>query len=212
MTELMKALQIPFKLYHSSLRSFNRIYNRMMFSRKKVSIGNDWKINGRIYIKNQGQISVGKRFLVNSSKVANPIGGDTVMRFIVRNRGILKIGDHVGISNSTIVCCNNVTIGDDVFIGGSCKIWDTDFHSIDPVIRTQKGDTEAKTSPILIKNRAFIGGGSLILKGVTIGENSVIGAGSVVAKNVPDNQIWAGNPARFIRELNVKDTLYQQSE
>ena len=53
----------------------------------------------------------------------------------------------------------------------------------------------------MIKDNAFIGAHSIILKGVTIGENSIIGAGSVVTKSVPDNQIWAGNPARFIRNI-----------
>ena len=55
--------------------------------------------------------------------------------------------------------------------------------------------------PVAICDNAFIGAKSIILKGVTIGENSVIGAGSVVTKSVPANQIWAGNPAKFIREI-----------
>lgn len=52
-----------------------------------------------------------------------------------------------------------------------------------------------------IRDNEFIGAFTIILKGVTVGENSVIGAGSVVTKSVPDNQIWAGNPAKFIRAL-----------
>ncbi|WP_212635306.1 acyltransferase [Pseudozobellia thermophila] len=54
---------------------------------------------------------------------------------------------------------------------------------------------------MVIKDRAFIGAYSIILKGVTIGENAIVGAGSVVTKSVPDNQIWAGNPAKFIRSI-----------
>ena len=80
---------------------------------------------------------------------------------------------------------------------------DTDFHSLDPMQR-KSPDTDragAGTAPIIIRENAFIGAASIILKGTVIGRNSVIGAGSVVTGNVPDGQLWAGNPARFIRQL-----------
>ena len=59
-----------------------------------------------------------------------------------------------------------------------------------------------KAKPVIIKDGAFIGTDCIILKGVTIGEKSVIGAGSVVTKSVPDGEIWAGNPAKFIRKVD----------
>ena len=59
-----------------------------------------------------------------------------------------------------------------------------------------------RTAPILIKEGAFIGAHAIILKGVTIGRHSVIGAGAVVTKNVPDNEVWAGNPAKFVKKLS----------
>jgi len=55
--------------------------------------------------------------------------------------------------------------------------------------------------PVIIEDNVFIGAHSLILKGVIIGENSIIGAGSVVTKSIPANQIWGGNPSKFIRNL-----------
>ena len=57
------------------------------------------------------------------------------------------------------------------------------------------------TSPVIIKDGAFIGAHSIILKGVIIGEKSIVGAGSVVTKSIPDGEIWAGNPAKFIRKI-----------
>lgn len=87
--------------------------------------------------------------------------------------------------------------------GGGVKLYDTDFHSISYEERIQKPDPGIKSKPILIKEGAFIGAHSIILKGVTVGRHSVIGAGSVVTKDIPDNEVWAGNPARFIRKLEM---------
>lgn len=121
---------------------------------------------------------------------------------------MLSIGDNSAISNTAITVAESVNIGRNVFIGAGCKIYDTDFHLIEAEFRF--GDTvditRTKTKRIIIEDGAFIGGHSIILKGSHIGENSVIGAGSVVAGNIPANEIWAGNPARFIKK--IKDVMY----
>ena len=70
--------------------------------------------------------------------------------------------------------------------------------------RVQNGDTDVKTKPILIKEGAFIGAHAMILQGVTIGRHSVVGAGAVVTKDIPDGQIWGGNPAVCIRKIESK--------
>ena len=89
-----------------------------------------------------------------------------------------------------------------MLLGGGVKIYDTDFHSLDFQKRVRfKTDDDRKSSPVTIKNYAFIGAGTIVLKGVTIGEKSIIGAGSVVTSNIPDGQIWAGNPARYIKNV-----------
>ena len=149
-----------------------------------------------------GEIRIGKNFRANSGKSYNPIGGDTVLRLICCNNAKLIIGNNVGISNSTLYCSKEITIEDDVSIGGGCKIYDTDFHPIDPEMRILDNHDAIKRKSVLIKKGAFIGGHTIILKGVTIGINSVIGAGSVVSKSIPDSEIWAGNPARFIKKIN----------
>ena len=108
---------------------------------------------------------------------------------------------YVGISNSTIICSTRIKIEDNVLIGNGCKIWDTDFHSLDSKIRGTQGDSvDTKRESIKIKKNAFIGGGTSILKGVIIGEKSIIATGSIVTKSVPDGEIWGGNPAKFIKK------------
>lgn len=160
-----------------------------------------FQINGLIQITNrEGTIQIGDNFSANAGKNANPIGGDTILRLIVFKKGAaLSIGEGVGISNSTIVCWEKITIGSHVIIGGGCKIWDTNFHSLDPMIRVSGHDDDIKTSPITIEDYAFIGGGVTILKGVRIGKNAVIAAGSVVYDDIPDNVIAGGNPCKVIR-------------
>jgi len=164
---------------------------------------NNFTINGIIKILNFGTLTLGDNFQANSGKNKNPIGGDTIARLIVfKKNAVLTIGENFRMSNSTIVCWEKIEIGNNVMIGGSCKIWDTDFHSLIPDIRmANEEDNDYKTAPIIIKDNVFIGAGVIILKGVTIGENSIIGAGSVVTGNVAENEIWAGNPARFIKSI-----------
>jgi acetyltransferase-like isoleucine patch superfamily enzyme len=88
-------------------------------------------------------------------------------------------------------------------VGGGSAIYDTDFHSLDPEERSRPGNRGALSAPVSIGRRAFVGGHSILLKGTTIGEAAVVGAGSVVRAAVPPGQVWAGNPARLVRDLRV---------
>lgn len=99
------------------------------------------------------------------------------------------------------MAANSITIRENVLIGGSCKFYDTDFHPIDMNDRLNDNKDEIKTAPIEIQDNVFIGAHCIVLKGVTIGQGSVIGAGSVVTKSVPEREVWAGNPAHFIRKI-----------
>lgn len=122
--------------------------------------------------------------------------------FFVDKGCILKIGNNVGISQSALIAHANLSVGDNVKIGGGTCVYTSDFHSLDSQIRASKDDLKhRKCASVVIENNAFIGARCIILKGVTIGENSIIGAGSVVTKYIPANQIWAGNPARYIRTI-----------
>lgn len=181
---------------------FNNLYNSFVLKRKKVAHSNDLKINGRISVYGAGKIEIGEQVTINSCESSNPIGGADKTILNARNGGYIKIGKGCGISNSTIVAFAGVTIGDNTFLGGSCSIYDTDFHSLKAGERDLVDQNGVNKRPVVIGNNVFIGAHSIILKGVTIGDESIVGAGSVVTKSIPKGEIWGGNPAKYIRKVN----------
>ena len=129
-----------------------------------------------------------------------------------RNNSRIEIGNNVFIGGSSIFdCVEKIMIEDDVLISYGCLIADSDNHSIHYDIRKndlkdwrngRKHDwSTTVTKPIFVKKGAWIGARAIILKGVTIGRFAVVGAGSVVTRDVPPYTVVAGNPARVIREL-----------
>lgn len=177
------------------LRKNNILYN--------TSLNN---FNGLLTVYCAGKFIIEKDVRINSKYSSNPIGGQTFSSFFVKEKGILTIGENSAISNSTIVCWHKITIKKNVFIGGGCKIYDTDFHSVHYLDRNQVVDDKVKVKEVVINDNVFIGTSSIILKGVIIGSNSVIGAGSVVRNDIPANEIWAGNPAVKIKNIPSKSS------
>ncbi len=150
-----------------------------------------------------GTCVFGKNFSMHNGPRGNPIGHFKPCTFFVGKGAKLTIGDHVGISQTAIICHSRIEIGNHVKIGGGVCIYDTDFHALDPVLRANRSTdfTHKIDRPVSIGNNVFIGAASMVLKGVTIGDNAIIGAGAVVTKDIPANEIWAGNPARFIKHI-----------
>jgi acetyltransferase-like isoleucine patch superfamily enzyme len=150
-----------------------------------------------------GSCIIGENLALNNGIKNNPIGCSQPCTLFVDKGAKLIIGDNLGISQAAIICHTSITIGNHVKIGGGVCIYDTDFHSLDYKLRVNPTTdyTNKIMIPVIVQDNVFIGAHSLVLKGVTIGENSIIGAGSVVTKSVPANQIWAGNPAKFIRQI-----------
>ena len=167
----------------------------------RLTIERPYTFKGTPLIKNQGSFSIGSGLKVNSSGFRNVIGGDTRSSFVIKKGAKLQIGTNFKMSNSAIYCADSITIGDNVMIGGSCKIWDTDFHPLNADERNTNPNENFNTKPIIIGDNVFIGGFSIILKGVNVGDNSIVGASSVVSKDIPENELWAGNPAKFIKKI-----------
>lgn len=145
-----------------------------------------------------GIVTIGENVEINSAYWANPIGGGKKTQFQLLG-GNITIGNSVGLSNVSITSKTSVTIGNKTMIGAGTVIYDTDFHPIDP--QRRECFQEAKSKPVIIEENVFIGAHCIILKGSHIGRNSVVGAGSVVSANIPENEVWAGNPARFVRKI-----------
>lgn len=154
-----------------------------------------------------GKCKIGNNFEMNNQVSSNPIGRNQPCILFVDKGASLIIGYHVGISATALVCHTSITIGNNVKIGGGVCIYDTDFHSLDSAVRLNSDLDHLNTikEPVVIGNNTFIGAHSTILKGVHIGDNVIIGACSVVTKSIPANEIWAGNPAKFLRKIEVND-------
>lgn len=182
------------------IKPIHAVCNKYVLSKYRIRHGKNLQIRGRIYA--MGNIEIGDNVTINSGARYNPIGGAERTILMTHEKGIIHIGNRVGMSNCALVSRCQIIIDDDVFIGGGCKIYDNDFHALAYEERMMKPDTNIACKPVEIKKGAFIGAHSIILKGVTIGEKAVIGAGSVVTKDIPDNEIWAGNPARFIKKIS----------
>lgn len=188
---MFEKINFPGKIY-------SYLYNKICLYYKHAAVGKKLCVKGRLLIQGRGTIEIGDYVTIYSHYAVNPIGGNRTV-FQVMEGAELKIGSRVGMSHVVIAAHNSVIIEDEVMLGAGCRIFDTDFHSLDYEERIQGEDREVRTAPVRIKKGAFIGAGTIILKGVSIGEKSVIGAGAVVAKDVPDGEIWAGNPARRIK-------------
>jgi acetyltransferase-like isoleucine patch superfamily enzyme len=176
---------------------FNSI-NRIICKIKGIEIGEKTILNGRPVIRRYPEsiIKIGNNCTINSSNSSVPIGLYKPSTFVTKRKDArIIIGNNSGASGVVLVAASKIEIGDNVLIGANCTIIDNDFHHPDPDKRESE---DYPTRPIRIENNVFIGFNCFILKGVTIGENAVIGANSVVIHNIPKNAIAIGNPCKVI--------------
>jgi acetyltransferase-like isoleucine patch superfamily enzyme len=178
--------------------------NRRTLARFRVRCAEPPTIYGRLLIADfspgwTGSITLGRRVVICSSFEANPVGGTRTAFVLKGPEARIEIGDGSGMSNALIAAYESVVIGKDVNIGAGAKIMDTDFHPLDLDERIRNVNIPHR--PVRLEDGVFVGTNAIILKGVTVGAESVIAAGAVVAKSVPPGEIWGGNPARFIKKL-----------
>ena len=165
---------------------------------KGVNCGKRIIFNGFPIIKRfpNSSIRFGNNCIFNSARNSVPIQLQNACVFITANKNAeIVFGNNSGASGLKIYAKSKITIGNNVLIGAGCIIMDNDSHNSDPAKRLLK---VVPSKPIIIEDNVFIGLQCTILKGVTIGENSVIGANSVVFNSIPENSIALGNPCKVI--------------
>ena len=184
--------------------------------KKQVAVNNDLIKKGILSVgKNSNidnlEISIAAEQNNNSLNIC--IGDDCIINckiIIYNSNAKVRIGNRVYIGPQTSLFCNEmITIEDDILFSWGITVIDTNAHALDfedrkmDVVNWQKGIkdwSKVKNAPVHIRSKSWIGFNSIITKGVTIGEKAVIGCGSVVVNNVPDNSVAGGNPATIIKK------------
>jgi len=200
-----------------------RVLNKLFsFVGLKVIRKNTNFILNQEYLINNGALI--QSFSLNiikpvKDKIFLKLGKDSIINgsFIFeKETGKISIGERTFIGGGIFICIDEIEIGNDVMFSWGCTVVDNNSHSVistervNDVLDWKRGIEEdklghyknwanVKYSKITIKDKAWIGFNSIILKGVTIGEGAIIGAGSVVTKDVPDFAVVAGNPVRIIK-------------
>lgn len=167
-----------------------------------LELGEEIIFNGRPYLYRiaASKIRIGRGVTLNSSLRSNPIGCSrpVSLRTLATN-AVIELGQNVGLSGASICAAKSVTIGEGTFVGADAIIFDNDFHA--PIGDWNWGAAEPENArPVSIGRGVFIGARAIILKGVTIGDRAIVGAGAVVTKDIPARAIAAGNPARVVGE------------
>ena len=160
------------------------------YLRDADQLGYGVRVWGAPIVRNSGRLIVGER--VRMVSTVAPI------ELAVGSRGVLEIGDGTYINYGTSIGASlSVRIGKNCSLGTHSTLIDNDFHSLDPDRRNET----PPSAPIVLGDNVWLGLRVIVLRGVTIGEGSVIGAGSVVTRDVPPRTLAVGQPARPVRSL-----------
>lgn len=132
---------------------------------------------------------------------------DQKVRFTVWTEGDavgeINIGDHCLVCpGARVSAAQNITIGDSCMLASGCYVTDADWHDL-----YNRVQIVGRTAPVVLHDNVWVGDSAIVCKGVTIGENSIVGAGAVVTKDVPANVVVAGNPAKVVKTLDAGTVL-----
>lgn len=182
-------------------------YTKVLLRLFGCSYGKGLTVDGHVWIRvrQKGAIKLGDHVSINSRFGSNLVGLNTPTILECLDGGYIEIGDNSGCSGAIISSRSSVKIGRYVKVGGNVRIFDHDFHSLDPELRSDSGEDykNVKSVPVVVGDTSFIGTNAIILKGAYIGEKTIIAAGSVLAVSTGVGEIWGGNPARCLKVLNA---------
>ena len=186
------------------LAIFTKCLVRVTAYFKGIKIGSNskfWGITTFVRYPNS-IIKIGSDCKFRSSSKSNLIGvAKPCILSTHSSNACIIIGNNCGFSGTTIGAYDSILIGNNVLFGANTVVTDFDWHNIDPLKRSLP---VRSGKPVTIEDNVFIGYGVIILKGVNVGVNSVIGAGSVVTNDIPPNCIAAGNPCKVISALEYE--------
>lgn len=177
-------------------KQWDTFWSRLISSWWGVSIGRSCFFYGRPCFRRHpgSRITIGDNCEFLSSHTSNLIGINRPCTISTLTEGaVIGIGANCGFSGTVIGCGTKIIIGDNVMCGANTLITDTDWHKDDPRTGPDK--------PIIIERGVWLGVNVTVLKGVTIGENTLVGAGSLVTRSLPPNVIAAGSPAKVISQI-----------
>jgi acetyltransferase-like isoleucine patch superfamily enzyme len=162
---------------------------------RRVVIGRRFRVVGHLDIQGPGTVIFGDDCTVVGSRLA------PVTPYTHSSEAILQFGNRVVLNGTRFGCQQRIEVGEGSLLADA-RIADTDFHALDARGK-HRWQTSGVTKPVLIGPNVWICAGAMILKGVTIGANSVVAAGSVVTDAVAPNVVVAGNPARVVKQLET---------
>ncbi len=207
-TKIFRHIRRIFKLMPSAeelaLKKKHEDYNFLISHGVETKFGYVELIGIPIIKKHpDSRIVIGKNVLLVSESTYNVAGINHPVILSTESKGAkITIGDGSGLSGTSIVAVTEIELGKDVMLGANTNIFDTDFHLLLPERRkAQNAIAEAATAPIIIGDNVWVGINSTILKGVTIKRGSVVGAHSLVNKNIDEFELHAGVPAKFIKKV-----------
>jgi acetyltransferase-like isoleucine patch superfamily enzyme len=191
--------KIKYNLHYKKIKSNIEVGNSHLFDSFRLLLNNP--------VRNKKYLTIGNDSIISCTVIFETAAGE------------VKIGNRTFIGSSNIICRSRIEFEDEIFVAWGCWFYDHDSHSIDyrerqnditrqlEDYRTGKSFIENKnwevvnSKPIKVCSNAWIGMNCVILKGVTIGEGAIVGAGSVVTKDVAAWTIVGGNPAKVIKEV-----------
>jgi acetyltransferase-like isoleucine patch superfamily enzyme len=176
----------------SKLSQIPALLNALWQLRSCTSLGSKPRVYGKAKILNLGTLDIGERFLYFSHTATSEMVAYKGAELIIGNRVFINYG-------TSISAHLKVKIGDHCQIGSHVTILDCDYHCV------EDRNLPAVPKAVILSNNVWVGIRAIILPGVSIGENSVIGAGSVVTKDIPSNCLAAGVPAKIIRHFEPKN-------
>ena len=200
---IQKALDMPWRIGNEMRRLLALPYIRVMFALHGIPWGRRWRVLGMPIVQRYrgSTIALGDGLWLRSWRSSNPLV--PIHPVVLATRAVdavIRVGQDCGFTGTTLVSAERIEIGDRVAVGANTTIVDTDFHPLSAEERV-RDFLAGSHRPVHVEDDVFIGMNCLILKGVTVGRGTMVGAGSVVSSDVPGGVIVAGNPARVVKEL-----------